>query len=305
MVFASLSDIFIVGDGGLALVCTGGGGTFFVQNTGVTGDLNALSFPTAEDGWAVGAGGAILKFGPPPVEPNIWNPPVPVTADATASNPDITMTLGGNTAHIVWNQQFFVPRFSNRIFYSTESGDKTWTPGEIISGTGERGQDPSITHDTANRLYVVWTEGKKIALNEKAPGGGWGTPAIIAESGDDTFGRPVVVADSTGGLHVAWVRGRLSGFPSQRNNAILYSFWAANTGGWTSQVAVDTGFFGDFGIDLQMVVGSGDALHVVYTARTPTVADRKMCSTPSSSTARRGAPPRTSPTTLPGLMSRP
>ena len=95
MVFASLSDIFIVGDGGLALVSTGGGGIFFVQNTGVTGDLNALSFPTAEDGWAVGAGGAILKFSPPPVGPNIWNPPVPVTADATASNPDITMTLGG------------------------------------------------------------------------------------------------------------------------------------------------------------------------------------------------------------------
>ena len=267
--YASVSDVFIVGNQGEILRSVDGGVSFVVEAAPGSADLNAVSFPLARDGWAVGDGGTILKFGPAPVGPNPFGQPQFVPGTQFEGGLDITVTSGENTTHLI-SENFFTSAILHR---SLSSGGEWSAPFDISGGSGD-GSGPRITNDSSGRLYAVWrTSTQKIRFNEKPPGESWVAPSTVASSPDsEPFDLPVVEVDSLGNVHAAWVKGNV--FVSGASLSILHSVRPASTTTWQGPVVVTGGFQSSFGIHLEMAIDSNDQVHLVYAAKNPSFDDK-------------------------------
>ncbi|MHC4241069.1 MAG: TolB family protein [Planctomycetota bacterium] len=111
-----------------------------------------------------------------------------------------------NQAHIVWQND----RAGNQDIYIASSSDgfATKTISQITTDTFDQ-IEPAITVDTANTVYVVWTDSRNLATNGTdiygaASNNTWTNVAVVDDTKNQT--SPVIAAEEVGTiLHLLWV----------------------------------------------------------------------------------------------------
>ena len=114
-----------------------------------------------------------------------------------------------NQAHIVWQDD----DGGNEDIYIAISSDGFATPTAsqlITSNTSTSDQvEPAIAVDSANTVYVVWTDSRDLATNGTdiygaASNNSWSEVIVVGDSYNQT--SPVIAAESTGSiLHLLWI----------------------------------------------------------------------------------------------------
>ena len=121
-----------------------------------------------------------------------------------------------NYAYVVWQDD----RAGNQDICIAASSDGfiTKTVSQITSNTSDQVK-PAIAADSANTIYVVWTDGRNGSSDiygAASNNGPWTNVAIVSNASDQS--SPVIAAESTGSiLHLLWVDD------TQGDNDIYYA----------------------------------------------------------------------------------
>jgi len=125
-------------------------------------------------------------------------------SDDNQINPAIVIDgQSPNQAHVVWQDA----RGGNQnIFIATSSdGFETKTFAKITSDTFDQ-VEPAVAADSANTIYVVWTDGRNSSTDiyGAASNNGWANVAVVNDPNNQS--SPVIAAEDTGTiLHLLWV----------------------------------------------------------------------------------------------------
>ncbi len=109
-----------------------------------------------------------------------------------------------NYAHVVWQDD----RAGNQDICIAASSDGyiTKTVSQITSNISDQ-IEPAVTVDSANRIYVVWTDsrnGSSDIYGAASNNGPWTNVAVVSNVNNQS--SPVIVAESTGSiLHFLWI----------------------------------------------------------------------------------------------------
>ena len=118
-------------------------------------------------------------------------------------NPAIVVgSQSPNYAYVAWQDD----HAGNQDIYITSSNDSfgTKTVAQITSSTAKQ-TNPAIAIDSANTVYVLWTDARN-ATNDiyGAAGGTWTNVPIVTKAGSQS--NPVIATESAGAiLHMLWV----------------------------------------------------------------------------------------------------
>jgi beta propeller repeat protein len=124
-------------------------------------------------------------------------------------NPSIVIDKTLNQEYVVWqddddgSQDIYIAKSSDG--FATPTVSQLITPNTSTSDQVE----PAIAVDSANTVYVVWTDGRELATNGTdiygaASNNSWTNVAVVSNSYNQT--GPVIAAESTGSiLHLLWV----------------------------------------------------------------------------------------------------
>jgi len=136
-----------------------------------------------------------------------WSAEIRVTdSNDNQTNPAIVID-SSNNAYVAWEDD----RNDNQDIYiaSSNNGFVSTTISQITSDTSDQSQ-PAIAADSANTVYVVWTDTRNSGKNDiygAASNNSWtNIPVVTAE---DSQSSPAIAAEAAGTvLHLVWVDDR-------------------------------------------------------------------------------------------------
>jgi len=140
-----------------------------------------------------------------------WGPEQRLTVAASVSTDPAVAIDSRDNIYVVWQDSRLDSRSPD--IYSKRYNGSNWEPEQVIN-TGTLGSAlPSIAIDAQDNAHVVWYEDggwydPNVLIYRKFDGTAWGEPETIALVMD--LWSPVIVADLSGRLHVAWHDARTS-----------------------------------------------------------------------------------------------
>jgi BNR repeat-like domain len=111
-----------------------------------------------------------------------------------------------NSPYLVWSDTTPGP---SKIFYKKSvDGGASWSTAKRISWTSGNSVNPDIAADSSGRLHVVWSDSapgnNEIYYAKSTDGGATWTASQRITWTLGSSGRPVIVVDPSGHLHVVW-----------------------------------------------------------------------------------------------------
>ena len=160
-----------------------------------------------------------------------WSPETMVNDpnDNHQVNPAIVIDgQSPNQAQVVWQED----HITNQDIYiaASSTGFATKTVSRITSDAFDQ-VEPAVAADSANTIYVVWTDGRNSSndIYGAASNNGWANVAVVNDPNNQS--SPAIAAESTGSiLHLLWVDD------TDPNGSIFY---AATTDGLQGVLSID------------------------------------------------------------------
>jgi ethanolamine utilization microcompartment shell protein EutL len=115
--------------------------------------------------------------------------------------------------HVVWAD--YSPGTGEIYYKRSTTGGMSWSPAERLTWTSSTSDHPSVAVDSSNNVHVVWEDyasGNWEIYHKKSTNGGatWTASQRLTWSPGNTL-LPVLTADSTGNLHLAWQQNETPG----------------------------------------------------------------------------------------------
>ena len=194
-----------------------------------------------------------------------WSSPENVSQSDDDSREGSIAADSQHQLHVVWHEG---EQGERRIHYSSTAASGGWHAPTILSRPRGDNRMPHIVIGRLDGIHVVWVEEdgdvRRTMYTHRPADGVW-TPPIELSAGLQKSSYPIAALDSAGNLHVAWIE------EAADHLQIRYRARLA-TGSW-SPVEVVTAYTGSVVPLVDMAIGPGDELHLVWSSGGDDVAE--------------------------------
>lgn len=181
-----------------------------------------------------------------------WSAPVNISGAGAGFYPDMaTDPLG--TAHVIWQE-------NSDIRYTAKPRGGAWSAPVNVSLTGRATMMPALHVDAASNVHVAWIDSTP-GNNEifyavkRHNAAAWSAAERVSDTSGSSW-APTLVADSLGGVHIAWYDF------TPGATEIYYAYKAPGATAWSTAINVSGTAGGSQWPAL--VVDASDALHLVW-----------------------------------------
>jgi len=180
-----------------------------------------------------------------------WTTTEVVSTESTGSSEQPSLMVDGDgTVHVAWMDEtnYGGSSFDYDIFYKYKPSGSSWTTTEVVSTESTSySWYPSLMVDGDGTVHVAWEDWTNyggsggdpdIFYKYKPNGGSWTTTEMVSTESTDHSGRPSLMVDGDGTVHVAWED--LTDYGGSSSERDIFYKYKPNGGSWTTTEVVST-----------------------------------------------------------------
>ena len=207
-----------------------------------------------------------------------WTTIEVVSTEGTGDSFSPTIAVDGSgNVHIVWYEEtnYGGSGTDNDIFYKHwNATTAAWTMTKVVS-TESTGDSwfPTIVVDGSGNVHIAWhdnTDYNGAGLDDadifyklwNATTASWNTTEVISTESTSHSAYPIIAADGSGNVHIAWEDDTNYG-GAGGDNDIFYKRWNVTTATWNTTEVVSTESTSDSEYPTIAVNGSGN-VHIAW-----------------------------------------